>query len=125
MKKLFTVLSTMIFSVLLLAQTPQSFSYQTVIRDNSWQILANQNIGIKISIIEDAPNGTVIYEESHNTSTSTVGLVNLAIGEGTVISGTFNTIDWGNHSYFIEVAVDVNGGTNYLVMGTTRLRSVP
>ena len=125
MKKVLSTLSVMVLSVMLYAQTPQSFSYQTVIRDGSWSVLANQSVGIEISILEDATNGTVVYEESHSATTSTIGLVNLAVGEGTLLSGDFTTIDWGNHSYFIQVGVDVTGGTNYVVMGTTQLRSVP
>ena len=85
----------------------------------------NQSVGIKISILEDVANGNVVYEESHSATTSQIGLVNLSIGEGTVMSGSFSTIDWGNHNYFIEVAVDINGGSNYIVMGSTQLRSVP
>ena len=125
MKKLFTFLASITLSVMLFAQAPQSFSYQTVIRDASWTVLDNQSVGIKISILEDAANGTVVYEESHSATTSQIGLINLAVGDGTVMSGTFNTIDWGNYIYFIEVSVDVTGGSNYQVMGTTQLRSVP
>jgi len=125
MKKLLSILSLMVLSVMLYAQTPQSFSYQTVIRDASWSVLANQSVGIEISILEDATNGAVMYKEEHSSTTSQIGLVNLAVGEGTVVSGDFTTIDWGNHSYFIQVAVDVTGGSNYQVMGTTQLRSVP
>ena len=40
MKKLFTLLATVTLSVMLFAQAPQSFSYQTVIRDASWQVLS-------------------------------------------------------------------------------------
>ena len=125
MKKLFTLLATVTLSVMLFAQAPQSFSYQTVIRDASWTVLDNQSVGIKISILEDVSNGTVVYEESHSATTSQIGLVNLSVGDGVVMTGLFNTIDWGNHNYFIEVAVDVTGGTSYIVMGTTQLRSVP
>ncbi len=125
MKKLLSVLSLMVLSVMLYAQTPQSFSYQTVIRDANWNVLANQSVAIQISIIEDAPNGLVVYKEKHSSTTSQIGLVNLAVGEGTILSGDFTTIDWGSHSYFIQVAVDVSGGSNYLVMGSTQLRSVP
>jgi len=125
MKKLLSILSIMTLSVMLFAQAPQSFSYQTVIRDASWNVLNTQSVGIKISILEDVSNGTVVYEEFHSATTSQIGLVNLSVGDGTVMTGVFNTIDWGDHSYFIEVAVDVTGGTNYTVMGTTQLRSVP
>ena len=125
MKKLFTLLATVTLSVMLFAQAPQSFSYQTVIRDASWQVLSNQNISLEISIIEDVANGTAIYTESHSATTNELGLVNLSIGDGGVMSGSWSNIDWGNHTYFIEVAVDVTGGTSYIVMGTTQLRSVP
>ena len=125
MKKLFTLLATVTLSVMLFAQAPQSFSYQTVIRDASWQVLSNQNISLEISIIEDVANGTAIYTESHSATTNELGLVNLSIGQGGVMQGNWTNIDWGNHTYFIEVAVDVTGGTSYIVMGTTQLRSVP
>ena len=125
MKKLFTFLASITLSVVLLAQAPESFSYQTVIRDANWAVLGNQSVGIKISIIEGQPNGVAIYEETHQSQTSQIGLVNLAVGGGTVVNGTFSSIDWGVNSYFIQVAVDVTGGTNYVEMGTTQLRSVP
>ena len=125
MKKLFTLLATVTLSVMLFAQAPQSFSYQTVIRDASWQVLSNQNISLEISIIEDVANGTAIYTESHSATTNELGLVNLSIGDGGVMSGSWSNIDWGNHTYFIEVGVDITGGTSYIVMGTTQLRSVP
>ena len=63
-----------------------SLSYQTVIRDGNWNVQANQNVAIKISIIEDTPNGTAVYEEYHNATTSVVGLVNLSVGEGNVLT---------------------------------------
>jgi len=125
MEKLFTLLAAVTLSAMLFAQAPQSFSYQTVIRDANWTVLDNQSVGIKISILEDVSNGTVVYEETHSATTSTIGLVNLSVGDGVVMTGVFNTIDWGNHNYFIEVAVDVTGGSNFIVMGTTQLRSVP
>jgi hypothetical protein len=125
MKKLFTLLATVTVSVMLFAQAPQTFSYQTVIRDNNWQTIANQNVSIEIAIREDAANGTIIYKEAHSSTTNDLGLVNLAVGGGGVVSGSWANIDWGNHSYFIQVAVDVLAGVNYIVMGTTQLRSVP
>ena len=125
MKKLLSILSIMTLSVMLFAQVPQSFSYQTVIRDANWQAISNQNVSIEIAIIEDASNGAVIYKESHSSTTNDLGLVNLAVGGGVVSFGSWANIDWGNHNYFIQVAVDVTGGVNYIVMGTSQLRSVP
>ena len=107
------------------SQSPQSFNYQTVIRDGLWNPIANQSVGIQISILEASANGNAVYIEEHNSITSQIGLVNLAIGEGTVSLGNFDSINWGTNAHFIQIEVDIAGGTNYVIMGTTQLRSVP
>ena len=53
MKKLFTILiclSLMIGTIM--AQTPNAFKYQAVVRDNAGQIIVNQNVGFRISILQ-------------------------------------------------------------------------
>ena len=126
MKKILsTLVLSLVATVMLLAQAPQTFSYQTVVRDNNWQVIQNQSIGVQVSIIEDLANGSVVYVEEHTATTNDIGLINLAVGGGTVATGLFSNIDWGNHSYFMKISVDVSGGSNYLTMGTTQLRSVP
>ena len=122
---MFSILSILLTTTLLYAQSPESFSYQTVIRDGNWEVISDQNVGIKISILEDSPNGSIAYQEFHDVTTNNIGLVNLAIGEGNAVSGDFSLIDWGSHAFFIEVALDIDGGANYQVMGVTQLRSVP
>ena len=52
-------------------------------------------------------------------------MVSLQIGTGSVVSGSFSSIDWGNNSYFVETAADVLGGSNYSVISTTQFMSVP
>jgi hypothetical protein len=49
----------------------------------------------------------------------------LQIGNGTVISGVFSAILWGNTAYFIKLEADFNGGSNYVLLGTQELMSVP
>ncbi|MDG1428409.1 MAG: hypothetical protein P8P87_05935 [Crocinitomicaceae bacterium] len=107
------------------AQAPQGINYQAVIRDGVGVTLNNTNVGMKISIIQTSPGGTVVYEESFATTTSQYGLVNVVVGQGTVISGNFSLIDWAVGPYFVEVAADENGGTSYTTMGTQQLMSVP
>ena len=53
------------------------------------------------------------------------GLFNLVIGAGAVQSGSMTTIDWAGDNYYLKVGMDASGGTNFLVMGTTQLLSVP
>ena len=106
-------------------QAPEGFKYQAVVRDAGNTILNNQSVGMRMTIQQGSIGGTAVYQETFSTTTNAYGLVNLEIGNGTVVTGTFATIDWANGPYFIETAVDVTGGTSYTVMGTSQLMSVP
>lgn len=111
---------------MLSAQTPQSFRYQAVARDNSGNVLANQAVSFKISILGGSISGAVAYSETHTgLSTNAFGLVELEIGKGTSESGIFSSIDWGNSSYFVKIEMDPSGGTTYQELSTSQLLSVP
>jgi hypothetical protein len=107
------------------AQAPQKMSYQSVIRNTNGDLLANAAIGLRISIIKDSPTGTVVYSETMTNTTNENGLLSIEIGGGNPISGTFTGIDWSTGTYFVKTETDPNGGTNYNVVGTAQLLSVP
>ncbi|NQY07182.1 MAG: hypothetical protein HRT68_13585, partial [Flavobacteriaceae bacterium] len=107
-----------------IAQAPQGFNYQTVVRDSGGNILANTNIGIQFRIHQIIATGTVVYTETHSLITNDYGLTSTVIGTGTS-TDNFTTINWSNNTYFLEVAIDLTGGTSYMSMGTTQLLSVP
>lgn len=126
MKKAILILSVfLIIGFTLKAQSPQGFNYQAVARNNSGVAVSNQSIGLKINLRQGTATGTIEYSETHTVTSSNIGLLNLVVGEGTVVSGTFNAIDWSAGPYFIEISMDVTGGTNYVLMGTQQLMSVP
>ncbi len=107
------------------AQSPEGINYQAVVRDALGATITNSPVGLKLSLLQTSSTGTVVYEESFSTFSNDFGLVNVVFGEGTVISGSFANVDWSMGPYFIEVAADVAGGTNYSVLGTQQLMSVP
>lgn len=107
------------------AQSPEAFKYQSVVRDASLNILPNQAVGMQLTILQGSTTGTAVYQETFAPTTNAYGLVNLEIGTGTVINGTFSAIDWSAGPYFFETALDATGGTNYIVMGASQLISVP
>jgi hypothetical protein len=107
------------------AQSPESMNYQAVIRDVSGNIIASQAVGVRITLLQGNASGTNVYRETFSPTTTAYGLISLKIGTGTVVSGTFATIDWGANSHYVETAVDIAGGTNYTVISTTQLMSVP
>lgn len=123
--KFYSFLGALLISGFLSAQAPQSFTYQSVIRNNTDQLVANAPIGTKISILQGSVTGTIIYSETHNASTNSNGLLSLVVGAGTVVNGSFSSINWGNGPYFIKTETDISGGVNYTLTGTQQLMSVP
>ena len=127
MKKLLLILFCL--PLLIMAQAPQGFTYQGVATDNNGFELQNQSISIQASILSSSATGTTVWQETHTTTTDTFGLFNVTIGEGTSTnsgsSATFSEIDWGVASHFMKVEIDVNGGSNYVHVGTSQMMSVP
>ncbi|MGV6862007.1 MAG: hypothetical protein ACWA41_09560 [Putridiphycobacter sp.] len=109
------------------AQTPEKINYQAIVRDVQGIVVANQTVSVKIQITESLPfpSGTVIFEEEHAVTTNSYGLVNIKIGTGTAVTGTISSIDWGNNAHFLTSSIDPAGGTNYTLVGTSELVSVP
>lgn len=107
------------------AQSPQAISYQAVARNANGLILPVTNINVRFSILEGSLTGNAIYQETQAATTNIFGLFVLSIGKGTVISGSFETIDWAASEKFLKVEVAPNGDNNYSVQGTTQLLSVP
>ena len=107
------------------AQVPQAINYQAVARDAAGNLIANQNISFRMSILQGGPAGTVVYSESHLETSNQFGVVTLEIGWGTVITGVFADISWGTNTYYLKTEMDPTGGTNYQEMGTSEFLSVP
>jgi len=91
----------------LFAQAPQSFKYQAVARDAGGNVVADQTVGMQISILQGSISGATVYVETFTPTTNEFGLINIDIGKGTVISGVFSTIDWSSNTYYIKVEMDI------------------
>ncbi len=88
MKKfLLTILLTMAIALTSLAQFPQAFKYQAVVRDNVGEILENQLVSFRFSIRDVTAGGTIVYQETHSVTTKDFGLANLEVGNGTPTTG--------------------------------------
>ena len=124
MKKIFAILTAVLITATLWAQSPDKISYQAVIRDASDDLVTNRSVGIQISILQGSASGTALYVESHTPATNANGLVSIEMGTGTT-SDDFSTIDWASGPYFIKTETDPSGGTSYSITGTSQLLSVP
>ena len=125
MKNFLTLILIHCITFIVFAQSPQKFSYQSVIRNAGNQLVANQSVGIKISILQGSATGSAVYAETHNPLTNSNGLATLEIGGGTVLTGNFANINWANGPFFVKTETDVNGASNYTITNTTQLLSVP
>jgi len=126
MKKITLMLvSFWIMTAVVIAQIPQAFKYQAVARTSTGNLIQNQLVAFRISILQGGPSGTLLYQERHATNTNNYGLANLDIGTGTVLSGSFSSINWSPGLMYLKVELDPLGGTAYQIMGTTQLLSVP
>jgi uncharacterized protein (TIGR02145 family) len=127
MKKLLTLLMVISITFSIFAQAPQKMSYQCVVRNSSGALVINLGVGIRISILQGSATGSVVYQETYNPNplTNANGLLTIEIGSGLVIGGTFSTLNWVSGPYFLKTETDPTGGTNYTVVGTSQLLSVP
>jgi hypothetical protein len=107
-----------------LGQAPEGFKYQAVVRGAGNLILNNQLVGMRLTVQQGSIGGTAVYSETFIPTSNAYGLVNIEIGSGNTMDD-FSTIDWSAGPYFIETAMDITGGTTYVVMGTSQLMSVP
>lgn len=125
MKSLFLLVALMFTTSNGFAQVPNSFNYQAVVRSASGEIIAEQNVNFKISILQNSETGTPVYVETHRLLTNKFGLATFKIGKGNVVSGTFSPTGWGSAKHFVKVELDPGGGSSFTHLGTSELLSVP
>ncbi len=115
-----------LFSIVSFAQVPQGMSHRGTAYNTSGVVLQNTSVSIRVRILDGSASGTVVYEETHNKTTNGTGQYNFNIGQGTPQgSYTFSGINWSTNSKFLEIGIDPANGTNYTVVGSSQLMSVP
>lgn len=98
MKKLLITLFAL-STLLAKAQFPQGINYQSIIRNTSGVVLPSTPVTVEFRLYSSPtftlPN-VLLYDETHSTTTNSFGMVNLVIGQGTVVGGlvSFNNIPW-------------------------------
>jgi len=121
MKRLFTILVTVLLMASVYSQVPNKMTYQAVVRDAGNALVTNHAVGLQISIIYGSPTGDLLYIEQQTSTTNANGLITIEIGsEGYLPAGIFE-----NSTLFLKTEIDPTGGIDYTISGTTQLLSVP
>lgn len=115
----------MLLPFMVLAQAPSLMSYQAVVRNSSNQLVSNQTVGVRVSVLQGSSNGTAAYIETHAPTTDANGAMALQVGSGSVESGIFANINWSTGNYWLKSEIDPDGGSNYTISGAQQLMSVP
>jgi hypothetical protein len=131
MKQLFLLtLMTVCLSVHLFAQkpdaalsgVPQGMKYQAVARGISGEILAEKTVNLQINLGSKTVN---FYSETHTVVTNSLGLFDLAIGNGKVVLGKFEQIPWASDEIWVSISLDAVGKGVYQLVSSSKLLAVP
>ena len=136
MKKIFLFLLTTIISFSSFAQNlPQGIAYQAVaVKEGPFSVAgenpqaiywSNKDIKVRFTILDQYPNPMETYQEFHSVKTDDYGVFNLIVGQGTVISGDFETIPWELGAAHLQVEIDFENEDDYTVTSFERFWSVP
>ena len=136
MKKLLLTTQLIIASVFAFGQTvPQGINYQAVALDESGRPIQgidivgrpidDAEISVRITILENSPTGTQLYQEEHEVLTDLYGMFNLVIGQGLQVSADpFSSINWQGDKYLqVELSIENNG--SFVLSAVQQLMSVP
>ena len=104
------------------AQQTLTIPYQALVRDAAGNPVTYQQIGAKITLLQDSIAGQEVFSETHTTFTNAFGQMELQIGS--VDTTAFDGIDWSVEKMFIKLEVDITG-TVYQEIATVPLLAVP
>jgi len=108
-----------------MAQAPSAMNYQGVARDASGALLQNTDLSLRLSILRGSADGERVYSETHRVRTDAAGQFSLRLGEGENPTDDFSMIEWYNEYFWLRVEMDERGGSDYALLGTSQLLSVP
>lgn len=75
MRLLFTTFLALL-SLAIFSQSPEKINYQSIVRDLAGNVIQNQPISLRMSILSTSITGNVVYQETFQPTTNNFGLVN-------------------------------------------------
>ncbi|MDD4383922.1 MAG: fibrobacter succinogenes major paralogous domain-containing protein [Bacteroidales bacterium] len=124
MKKYFlTLLQLIAVLAIAFAQVPTTFNMQVAFKDGVGMTLYNQDVNIKISIISVQEGGTVVFSETHSTTTDPKGIANIVVGSIDA-DNNFSSIQWQKELH-IKLEAKLPSENNFTLINTSPLLSVP
>ncbi|MBL7755044.1 MAG: hypothetical protein JNM44_11255 [Chitinophagaceae bacterium] len=119
------VVAFMLTGASVFAQVPNLLNYQGVALNSNGQPIANSSIHIRVGVAQ--LNGAFQYREQRLVTTDAMGHFAFQIGSAgaTNVLGSVNSILWNLPGQMLHVYMDASGGTNFTLLGSDTLTSVP
>jgi hypothetical protein len=101
-----------------------TINYQAVARQLNGTPVAGSTIKVRLTILD---NNIPAYAETRSVVTNAFGLFNIQVGgnNAEAVAGSFSTLNWNTGVKTLKTEMDVNGGSNFMDMGTQPMQSVP
>ncbi|MEO7523309.1 MAG: hypothetical protein ABIT58_04405 [Ferruginibacter sp.] len=111
MKKVILMLLSISFTISALAQKRQTIGYDGILENND-KLLKNTVFWLTVSIIKNSVSGPVTYSERQKINTDSAGEYHVEIGDGTLLSGQYDSIIWSDGNYYLRTEFDSLPGNN-------------
>lgn len=108
------------------AQAPEGIIYQAEARNELGQLISNEMLDVKISILKESTDGLKVWEGTHKVVTNQYGMFIVVVGTGEHSPAyNFMIIQWDEFPHFLNVKVKAPGSAEWIDMGTSQFLSVP
>jgi hypothetical protein len=111
------------------AQNKRGIHFQGIARLANGTIIANKQITLRISLLQDTNQSSIEYQEIKSITTNVLGLFYTNIGveeEGKIITiGSFNQVQWQIGDKYLLVELDPNNSLHFLQAGFEKINYVP
>ncbi len=106
---------------------PGAIGYTAYALNVNGDIIPNQNISLRMTILHGSETGTVDWVERQQVTTTYDSYFKIMVGTGQRTGGSYTTfaeLDWSG-SHFLKVEMDITGGNNFSFSTTEEFSSVP
>ena len=97
-------------------------SYQAVVRNSANQIVYNTELTVTINIA-NGEGGDLVYSERHTVTSNANGLISLLIGDGEVLSGSWDAVPW--NTAYMSASIANTGSSETVASHALPLSAVP
>lgn len=128
MKNFFTISLLVFLGASLYAQVPQGINFQAIARDGNGNLIVNSSLQIRLSVIDSAQAGTIVYQELRSQQTNAFGSFSFQIGinPASTTIGYFQNVNWNSGDKHLKIEYDPTNTSNFsLTLGVIKFVSVP